>query len=240
MVLLVGAWWWQQPVTVIASPGEQTTVTLPDGSRALLNSGTTLQYDRHFEGLSFLEAGQRRVRLEGEAFFEVVSADRAFVVETFNAQVEVLGTAFNVRARQGALNQETRVTMVEGQVRVTGRLNLSPALVLSKTGQEARIAEGILEPSQQPLQINDLDTVLAWRTQGFAVVDWPIAMILAEIERRYALEIVPEEGIALTDSMSLFYLSGTTPERILHDLCLAQECTYRRISTGFTVAPARP
>jgi hypothetical protein len=72
------------------------------------------------------------------------------------------------------------------------------------------------------------------------VVDRPIAVILAEVERRYALEIAAEAGVVLTDSMSLFYLRGATPEKILHDLCLNQGCTYRRTSTGFVLAPAHP
>lgn len=239
-VLLVGWFWWQQPVTVIASPGEQIRVTFPDGSTALLNSGTRVRYDRRFEVLPFVAASQRQVRLEGEAFFEVVAADRAFVVETFNARVEVLGTAFNVRARQVTLDQETRVTMVEGQVRVVARANSSQPVMLTEAGQEARVVAGQEAPLQQPPQVDAIDNVLAWRSQGFVVVDRPIAMILGEVERRYALEIEPDADLVLTDSMSLFYLRGATPEKILHDLCLNQGCTYRRTSTGFALAPARP
>ena len=240
LVLLVGWIWWQQPVTVIASPGEQTTITFPDGSTALLNSGTRLRYDRRFEVLPLVAARQRHVRLEGEAFFEVVSADRAFVVETFNAQVEVLGTAFNVRARQATMDQETRVTMVEGQVRVVAREDPAHSMMLTEAGQEARIVAGRVDQAGQPAQVDAIDNVLAWRMHGFVVVDRPIAVILAEVERRYALEIAAEEGVVLTDSMSLFYLRGATPEKILHDLCLNQGCTYRRTSTGFVLAPAHP
>ncbi|HMB91290.1 MAG TPA: FecR domain-containing protein [Rhodothermales bacterium] len=240
IVMLVGWAWWQQQVTVIASPGEQITMIFPDGSTAVLNSGTRMRYDRRFESLPFFAARQRRVKLEGEAFFEVVSADRPFVIETFNAQVEVLGTAFNVRTRRATLDQETRVTMVEGQVRVRARVNPDHTIMLTEAGQEARIAPGAVGQQQQPSPVEALDHVLAWRTQGFVVVDRPIAMILAEVERRYALEIEPDESLVLTDSMSLFYLRGATPEKILHDLCLNQGCTYRRTSRGFALASSLP
>lgn len=238
VVVLLGGWAWRTPVTVVVPRGEQVVVTLPDGSTAQLNSDSRLKYRRGFHAWPFVQAGVRRVRLEGEAFFDVVRGARPFVVETFNARVEVLGTQFNVRARQGLLEGETRVTLASGHVRVTDQTAPAITTILSQAGQGARIGEAAAVPAASATQVEQLDRVLAWRQQGFAVVDQPLASILAEVERRYALSIDVEEGIALTALMTLFYSRGVTAEEIIHDICLSQSCRYRATSRGMTLFPA--
>jgi len=76
-----------------AHPVSLTVITLPDGSIVKLNAGTRVEYPGHFA------ANIRKVKLSGEAFFEV-KRDTAcpFFIETQNASVEVLGTSFNVSA----------------------------------------------------------------------------------------------------------------------------------------------
>ena len=82
--------------------------------------------------------------------------------------------------------------------------------------------------------------LLAWRTKGFSVVDQPLAFILAEVERRFAVSIDTEEGIALADTMSVFYPRGATAEQVIHDICLFQHYRYRETSSGFVMFPADP
>ncbi len=236
VVVLLGVWLWRAPVTVVAARGQQITVTLPDGSTAQLNSDSRLRYRGSFRAWPFVPARERRVTLEGEAFFEVVRETRPFVVETFNARVDVLGTQFNVRARQGPGEGETRVTLASGRVRVTAQRDLAYTMLLSEAGQVARV--GAPMPVLSSASVENLDRVLAWRQRGFAVVDQPLASILAEIERRYALSIDVEEGIALTTSMTMFYPRGATAEKIIHDICLAQRCRYRPTSQGVALFPA--
>lgn len=74
-------------------PGQRASLTLPDGTSVELNSGSTLRYPAVFA------RGERRVRIEGEAMFDVAkAADKPFYVETFAYDVKVLGTRFNVEA----------------------------------------------------------------------------------------------------------------------------------------------
>ena len=74
-------------------PGQRASLTLPDGTSVELNSGSTLEYPAVFA------RGERRVRVEGEAMFDVAKvADKPFYVETFAYDVKVLGTRFNVEA----------------------------------------------------------------------------------------------------------------------------------------------
>ena len=239
LVVVAGAWWWQQPIEVVVARGEQQQVTLPDGSTVHLNSDSKLRYTRGFEAWPFVAAAQRVVTLEGEAFFDVVhNATQPFVVETFNGRVEVLGTQFNVRARQGHWEDETQVTLASGRVRVTTHQDAEDAVLLTEAGQGARIRQATISPDSSTAQQTRLQRVLSWRDQEFSFIDKPLAFVLAEIERRFDLVVKAEAGIALTDSVTIFYPRGATADKILHDLCLAQRCRYRETSSGFAVFPA--
>jgi transmembrane sensor len=71
--------------------GVLSTIPLPDGSRVILNTATSVR-------VSFSEA-ERRIRMdEGEAFFDVAKDEtRPFTVYAGSHQVVVLGTQFGVR-----------------------------------------------------------------------------------------------------------------------------------------------
>ncbi|MBD9357065.1 FecR domain-containing protein [Methylomonas sp. EbA] len=88
--------------------GEQRSVTLADGSRVMLNTGTALAI--HFD------AGLRRVELlAGEAFFEVAkNPQQPFVVAAAGSEVRAVGTAFAVKLQ----SEQTQVELVEGIVEI--------------------------------------------------------------------------------------------------------------------------
>lgn len=94
----------------IPRSGEYKLV-LSDGTKVWLNSASKLKYPVAFTG------GQRKVFLEGEAYFEV-AADTVhpFLVETSGMSVTVLGTGFNVMAYPEEM--EAAVTLVHGKVGV--------------------------------------------------------------------------------------------------------------------------
>src|SRR5690554_636242 len=89
--------------------GEVDTVALSDGSTVTLNTATTLQ-------VAFNDNERYVVLVEGEAFFDVESdINRAFVIDTGEQTIRVLGTKFNVRKENSAV----RVAVVEGKVAVS-------------------------------------------------------------------------------------------------------------------------
>lgn len=83
---------------------------LSDGTQVWLNAQTRFTYPVAFG------QGERRVCLEGEAYFEVMPGHASFLVETQRMNVRVLGTSFNVNAYP---DEETTVaTLVRGKVEV--------------------------------------------------------------------------------------------------------------------------
>lgn len=236
IAMILSVWVWRQPVSVVVPAGVQQTVVLPDGSTAHLNSMSRLAYHRSFQGWPLVPDARRRVSLDGEAFFEIVHDGRPFVVETFNARVEVLGTAFNVRARQGRWEGETQVTLESGKVQVSAPERAEKPMVLSEAGQTARVGDRALTVTPARQHPQTLEKVLSWRKQGF-VANQSLEAIMDEVERRYALSITVDEKMAGMDSVNVYYPRGTTAEQIIHDICLSQGCQYRSVSGGFFVFP---
>lgn len=87
---------------------------LSDGSTVWLHGGSTLTCDARFA------AGERRVKLRGEGFFEVAKdSERPFTVEVEGLEISVHGTKFNVHT---AADRYVSVSLVEGSVSLdTGR-----------------------------------------------------------------------------------------------------------------------
>ncbi|HWP83414.1 MAG TPA: FecR domain-containing protein [Bacteroidota bacterium] len=102
-----------QPEIITTARGEQKEVQLEDGSSVTLSYATALVVPKRGAD------DTRRVELKGEAYFRVRKSDMPFIVSTAIAEVRVVGTEFNLRARGGALE----VAVVEGLVEVIATRN---------------------------------------------------------------------------------------------------------------------
>lgn len=102
-----------QQITVCANGGVRTSLDLPDGSIAYLNSGSTLSYPSSYD------AEERKVTLVGEAYFSVKhDPAHPFIVSVSHdrLRVKVLGTEFNVRAYEK--ENVVQTTLVSGSVNI--------------------------------------------------------------------------------------------------------------------------
>lgn len=82
-----------ETVTYTAANG-QVEQKLPDGSKVYMNRNAEISYET--------VKGERRVKLKGEAFFEVVHNEaEPFVVAVGEVLVKDIGTAFNVKTLAG-------------------------------------------------------------------------------------------------------------------------------------------
>lgn len=232
-LLTGGLLFWRQPVHVAAPAGQRVAHTLPDGSTVELSSGSTLTYRRDFLALPFWSARQRSVSVEGGAFFEVERRERPFVVETFNARVEVLGTAFDVQAWSQAERPETQVTLASGRVRFAALGADGEPVILQEAGQSSHVVDAGSAPT--PPEEVDLDQALAWRRHGFYASDQPLSMILDRLERRYGTRLALQVPSVAADSMTLFYAQKTDLETILNDICMAKDLTYHATSRGYQI-----
>lgn len=151
--------------------GYEYMLILQDGTKVWLNSESTLEYP-----VQFL-ADTRRVKLCGEAYFEVThDTVHPFIVEVNNQyNVKVLGTRFNIKAYPGDEHSET--TLVDGKVAVNDLL-LKPSeqAVLYKENIEVR-------------QVN-VSYYLAWHEGWFYFNDERLGKALQQLERWYDVKFV--------------------------------------------------
>jgi ferric-dicitrate binding protein FerR (iron transport regulator) len=120
---------------MIAAVNGNITDTIPDGTIITLHQGSTLAYSHDFN------ENERRIRLSGEAFFEVTrDAAKPFVVEAGGADVKVLGTSFlvsvesdgeeerggeNGEGRKGQLTIDNgQLTMENGKLKIENEAGL--------------------------------------------------------------------------------------------------------------------
>ncbi len=101
-------------VTITAPNGEKAIITLADGSRVWINSGSSLTYGNDFN------RHERMVSLDGEAYFEVAKdPQRPFIVHTREMEVQALGTTFNVSAYSD--ENYSSAVLAEGKIKVNVR-----------------------------------------------------------------------------------------------------------------------
>jgi len=87
-------------------------MVLPDGTKVWLNEGSTLKLENNFSG------NTREVTLFGEGFFDVTkNASKPFIVHVNKVNINVLGTAFNVKGYEE--DKDIQTTLYRGLIRIT-------------------------------------------------------------------------------------------------------------------------
>lgn len=175
--------------TISTPRGRQFQVQLPDGTKVWLNAGSSLRYPTTFTG------GERLVELEGEAYFEVAHDIRKrFKIQLQQqAQVEVLGTHFNVNAYTD--EKLVHTTLLEGSLRVKTAAGSSPGQAILKPGQQARMQATAGTRAGIEVEAADLDKVMAWKNGLFNFEGMAIAEVMRQLERWYDIEVAYEDGI---------------------------------------------
>lgn len=155
--------------TQLAQNGEKTTFLLPDNSEVVLNSGSEIQYKK------WNWDNNRALKLQGEAYFKVAKGKK-FEVVTNLGKVAVLGTQFNVKARENRFD----VTCFEGRVKV----NYKTAELVLTPGQSVTFENG--------KQINTTIESLkpAWLEHQMAFQKENLNQIIGEIQRQYKVSII--------------------------------------------------
>lgn len=171
---------------VITSVGGEYVLTLSDGTRVWMNANTTLEFPVNFV------KSQRRVKLQGEAYFEVARDEsKPFIVETTGMQTKVLGTTFNIKAYPDESREQT--TLLEGKVEVslssTSATVPSPKLVL-EPGMQAQWEEGSTSLSMQAV---NPDNIIAWRRGEFVFNEEDINIVLRTLSRWYGVEFISSD-----------------------------------------------
>lgn len=155
--------------------GETYSVKLPDGTIVKLNSASRLEYP-----MNFLHASKRKVKLIGEAYFQVAhNSAKPFIIVYKNQTAEVLGTEFNINAYDN--EEKTIVTLVHGLLRVDADNNQSSLLT---PGNAAIFYDNTLKTIHADMSENT-----AWKDGIFYFNKTPFDAIARQISRWYDIDI---------------------------------------------------
>lgn len=190
-----------------AQPGQRTSVTLSDGTVVELNSNSRIEYPAIFH------KGDRRVRLEGEAMFDVApDQEHPFIVETFAYDVKVLGTKFDVIA--DSKEKEFSTALLNGEVSIQDKS--AKPLVTLRPNMMASMHEGRLVCSR----LSDTDAYL-WTDGVISAVGIPFDKLMRRFERCYGVNI--DIASATLPEVRYVYFKVRISDGIDHALRLLQD-----------------
>ena len=180
--------------------GQQLTITLPDGSKVKLNSNSSISYPKAF-------FKNRRIKLEGEAFFSVVrDKSNPFIVKTETFQTEVLGTSFNISAYKHA---DAKISVAEGTVKVSS--------FFDNSGKNFKILKKEEAAGIDDKQIIDSDfdmDELLWKEGILVFSNENIHTITAKIQRWFNVVVTVNNEALIAGDFSGKY-SNVSLEEIL-------------------------
>lgn len=164
------------PFEAVVDYGQKANLTLPDGTKVWLNSGSKLKYDEAFN------IKERTIYLDGEAYFEVAkNPKKKFTVSCNGLNVEAIGTVFNVKG----YHSDTQVTasLINGSIKVYNKnkctlLHPNEALEYSKI-------ENLFSKSK----ITDIREIDFWRRNILFFRSATLEEISKTLERAYGITI---------------------------------------------------
>lgn len=180
LVLGVGYWWSNltdsSSMVAQTGAGEKRELVLPDGSQVWLNENSRLSY--------LEKDDQRRVTLEGEAFFEVKHMDTSpFVIATGEARTTVLGTSFNVRAYPE--EDAVKVTVATGTVELKNAEDVASAIRLPAGTSGVLNLKVNARPEKTPVDVN----ATAWKIRRLQFDNTELGEVFSAIEDYYGIHV---------------------------------------------------
>ncbi len=183
LVVIIAGFWYtsnqrSSPLIIAETiSGAHKTIHLSDGTIISLNENSILTYPAVFE------SNNRTVTLNGEAFFEVAKdPNKIFSIKTSYAQVQVLGTSFNLK-----IDQKKKQTYVGV---LTGKVSLQPNKNNNKIMLEAG-EMGVYNASSDKLQkqLNWNKNDLSWKSGILKFNKISLINALADIESLFKIKV---------------------------------------------------
>ncbi|HEY9123469.1 MAG TPA: FecR family protein [Bacteroidales bacterium] len=215
LLAIVATWYffsYNARVTVLADKGQHTECVLPDGSVISLNAKSAVTYRKQ----TFRQ--ERFIEMEGEAFFNIKKGS-VFTIKTKHADIKILGTSFNVYARESMF----KVACVTGRVLVA---NVEDTVII-EPGESA----SLFNRSLKKFRDEKIASETKWRNGEFIYENASLKIIFEEIERQFNV------NFALPDDVESKYFTGGFSNKNLVDaldiVCIPMGLTYEIGANGY-------
>ena len=196
--------------------GVKGFVTLPDGSEVWLNSDSRVSFPAQFDTLN------RKIRLEGEAYFKVKSNPRwpMYITCKNNVVVQVVGTEFNLTTY--ANDDNIKLLLVSGKLDILDPNN--KRVIKVQQNEEVTIydlSEAIPEKGC-PVIYNSI----AWK-EGLLIFDNTLmSEVVKRLERWYGVQIEVENKELLAYRFTATFKSESL-DRVLNVLKISSDIDYQ-------------
>lgn len=194
--------------------GKRSELTLSDGTRVWVNSGSVLEFPSVFKGKT------RKVSLSGEMYLEVAKDSQTpFIVQTSDLQIKVYGTKFNVNAYQD--NSSQSVVLVEGSVGVKSASDKETLLVANEMFTYS--------DRQWDKKAVDVSQYVSWK-EGYIILNsTPMSEVLKYVERYYNLtfNIPDHHQLEQHRCTGKIYLSNDL-DNVMETVSLLSSTRYKR------------
>lgn len=197
-------------IKVIAPANQKIALTLPDSSKVWLNAGSTIRYRKDFRD-------ERKILLEGEAFFDVEKLpSHPFRVLFNDACVEVKGTEFNIRSNMTV----AEITLY------SGRIDFQPE---GKENIAMKPLERIIYTVKgQKVKQETVNTEYDWRSDEYRFVDKPMDELVDFINNYYKVHLEIEDSLYKTYLFSGNIAKTEKLTDVLEKICLIMEMNFKQ------------
>jgi transmembrane sensor len=208
----------------IATGSTMDSVVLSDGSAVWLNRGTILKFPREFTG------SERRVLLQGEAFFEVAHhAEKPFVIEAQGTITRVLGTSFNVKTSE----TDVLVAVRTGKVFFCQRDNTKNFTLLERDEMGAfSRSNGLIKKSTV-----DGTHIPSWRDRSLFFNNTPLPQVIDRLSAYYNTPIHLDPTIHGNLSLTTSF-DDQTVEEVLEVVCATLDLRLKGTPDGYWLVGA--
>ena len=167
---------------LVVPAGAEQVLTLEDGTIVQINAASELLFPTHFTKQA------RQIQLAGGAYLKVIAdKENPFIVHLGILDVQVTGTAFNVKAYEE--ENEISIALVEGIISVYKEKQLLAELL---PGQLFTFRK---DEQEYTVTDTDLSTVTDWTEDQFIFYNETIENIMHKISRWYNVNISVDEKI---------------------------------------------
>jgi len=162
-------------------------VKLPDNSVVILNKNSEMRYR--------INEQKREVHLYGEAYFEIRKSNIRFIVKTPNSSVQVLGTKFNVEARENY----SSVAVTSGKVSFVNENNEN--VILTANQFSKCDSKGILST----LYSVNVDSLIVWTKTRIVFEKSSLKEILERLEKEFSVKYIVADKELLAKELSAVF-----------------------------------
>ncbi len=208
---------------MIVPYGKRSTITLSDGTKVWLNSGSTLIFPTVFK------ENMREVALVGEAFFDVkYHVKKPFIVKTDFFNTRVYGTKFDVKAYLDDTNHS--VVLVDGKVSMSAEGAPKKKEVFLAPNQKATLSKG--KSTFEITEVENMETYSSWVDGYLTYTNAEVTDLLKEVSRYYNIEIEMENIDEVENIYGKLDLKDDL-DKVLEGVAFISKTTYKKYGNKY-------